>query len=91
MTQDWTSRHDLRVWAIKSTALGCENLMLAIKAYGYDSCPMEGMDSRRIRKLPKLFRHTDVMMVLGIGKSASNGVTLPRIRGERSRYVIKHI
>ena len=30
-------------------ALACENLMLALRAYGYDSCPMEGMDSKRIK------------------------------------------
>ena len=36
----------MAVWAHKSTALACENLMLSLRAYGYDSCPMEGMDSK---------------------------------------------
>lgn len=34
------SKADMRVWAHKSTALACENLMLALRAYGFDSCPM---------------------------------------------------
>ncbi len=90
MMREPTSHQDLRIWAIKSTALACENLMLAATAYGYDSCPMEGMDSTRVRKLLNLPRHSDVVMVIALGKRASNGVTLPRIRGERSRYVIHH-
>lgn len=90
MMREPTSHHDMRIWAIKSTALACENLMLATRAFGYDSCPMEGIDSRRIRKLLKLSRRSDVVMVIGIGKCAPKGMTLPRIRGERSRYVIEH-
>ena len=42
------SHSDMRVWAHKSAALACENLMLSLRAFGYDSCPMEGMDSKRI-------------------------------------------
>jgi nitroreductase len=90
MMREPTSHADLRNWAIKSTALGCENLMLAATAYGYDSCPMEGIDSRRIRKLLKLSSRSVIVMVIAIGKRAPNGVTLPRIRGDRKRYVIRH-
>lgn len=85
-----TSHQDMRVWAVKSTALACENLMLAATAFGYDSCPMEGMDSRRIRKMLRLTRSSSVVMVIAIGKRAANAGTLPRIRGERGRHVIHH-
>lgn len=89
MMREPTSHHDLRIWAVKSTALACENLMLAATAQGYDSCPMEGMDSTRIRKLLKLSRSSDIVMVIALGKRAVNGVTLPQIRGDRSQYVVQ--
>jgi nitroreductase len=81
---------DMRIWAIKSTALACQNMMLAARAYGYDSCPMEGIDSRRIRKMLKLPRSSDIVMVLGFGKRSPKGVTLPRIRANRALHVFKH-
>lgn len=90
MMREPTSNLEMRIWATKSTALACENLMLAARAFGYDSCPMEGIDSRRISKMLKLPRDAETVMVLGIGKRSSKGVTLPRIRGDRSRFVFKH-
>ena len=48
-----TSFNDMKIWAHKTTALGCQTLMLALRAFGYDSCPMEGIDSYRIKKLLK--------------------------------------
>jgi len=75
-----TSYSDMRVWAHKTTALACENLMLALRAYGYDSCPMEGMDSKRIKKMLKLPNKAEVCMVISIGKRAKNGVYGKRFR-----------
>ena len=75
-----SSYSDMRVWAHKTTALACENLMLALRAYGYDSCPMEGMDSKRIKKMLDLPRKAEVFMVVSVGKRAENGVY-----GKRSR------
>ena len=68
------SKADMRVWAHKSTALACENLMLAFRAFGYDSCPMEGMDERRIQKLLGIPRTAEVCMVISAGKRAPNGI-----------------
>ena len=85
-----TSIGDMRNWAIKSTALACENLMLAATAQGYDSCPMEGMDSTRVCKLLNLPRDSNVVMVIALGKRAANGVTLPQIRGDQAHYVFRH-
>ncbi|RMF17478.1 MAG: nitroreductase family protein [Candidatus Dadabacteria bacterium] len=78
---------DLKIWAVKTTALACENLMLAFRAAGYDSCPMEGFDERRIRKLLKLPKDAVVVMVVGAGKRAPGGVYGPRIRFERDRFI----
>ena len=78
---------DMRVWAHKTTALACENLMLALRAYGYDSCPMEGMDSVRIRKMLKLPRKAEICMVISVGKREKNGVYGERFRLNSEKYI----
>ncbi|WP_100639603.1 nitroreductase family protein [Marinobacter salexigens] len=68
------SVNEMKVWATKSTALAAQNLMLALRAHGYDSCPMEGFDECRVQKLLKLPRKGLVTMVLAAGERADNGV-----------------
>ena len=80
---------DMRVWAHKTTALACQNLMLALRAYGYDSCPMEGMDPARIRRLLKLPRQAEVSMVISAGKRAENGIYGKQIRFDRKHFVFE--
>jgi nitroreductase len=58
----------------KTTALACQNLMLSLVAQGYDSCPMEGYDEKRVKKILKLNRKTQVVMAIGIGKKDPKGV-----------------
>jgi nitroreductase len=84
-----TSHSDMRVWAHKSCALACENLMLAFRAYGYDSCPMEGLDSVRVRKLLHLGEGHEVVMAISAGKRAEAGVYGPRIRFDKSQFVFE--
>jgi len=81
------SKSDMRVWAHKTTALACENLMLALRAYGYDSCPMEGMDSKRIRKMLSLPKSAEVSMVISAGKRADNGVYGKRFRLDSDNFI----
>ncbi|HHB78609.1 MAG TPA: nitroreductase family protein [Saprospiraceae bacterium] len=64
----------------KSVGLGAVTLMYALGAEGYDSCPMEGMDSRRIRKLLDLPKGAKINMVISCGKRADGGVYGPRFR-----------
>ncbi len=80
---------DMRVWAHKSAALGCENLMLSLRACGYDSCPMEGIDERRIQKLLMLPRAAEVCMVISAGKRADNGIYGRQIRFDKSLFVFE--
>ena len=82
-----TSNSDMRVWAHKTTALACENLMLALRAYGYDSCPMEGMDSKKIKSLLKLPSGAEICMVVSIGKRAENGVYGKRSRLDSDEFI----
>lgn len=78
---------DMKVWAVKSTALAAENFMLALRAHGFDSCPMEGFDEHRVRRLLQLPADGVVVMVVGCGKRAADGVYHPRIRFGRERFV----
>jgi nitroreductase len=48
--------------------------MLSLRAFGFDSCPMEGMDERRIQKLLQLPRSAEVCMVISAGKRAEHGI-----------------
>lgn len=80
---------DMRVWAHKSTALACENLMLSLRGIGYDSCPMEGMDETRIRKLLGLPRAAEVSMVISAGKRADSGIYGKRIRFGKELFLFE--
>lgn len=85
------SRSDMRVWSVKSTALACQNLMLSLKSHGYDSCPMEGFDSVRVKKILGLPRGgSEIVMVVGVGVGLPEGIFGPRIRFD-SRYYLKEI
>lgn len=83
------SKADMRVWAHKTTALACENLMLSFRSFGFDSCPMEGMDERRIQKLLGLPRAAEVCMVVSAGKRAKHGVYEKQFRFDESLFVFE--
>lgn len=82
-----TSLSDLKIWAVKSTALACENLMLAFRAYGYDTCPMEGLDSVRVKKILQLPNDAVVVMAISAGKRTNEGVYGPRLRFAREQFI----
>ncbi len=82
-----TTSAEMLTWATKSTSLACENFMLAVKAHSFDTCPMEGFDSHRIKRLLNLSKHSYVTMVIAVGERAENGVYGPQIRFERDNFV----
>lgn len=81
------TKAEVDLWAAKSTALACENLVLALRAHGYDSCMMEGYDEVRVSKLLKLPAGAFPIMVIGAGERAEDGVFWPQLRFERSLFV----
>jgi len=81
-----TGRAGQTLWATKTTALACQNLMLALRAAGYDSCAMEGFDEPRAKRLLHLPAEAHIVMVLAAGKRAEGGVS-PLYRFERDLYV----
>ena len=84
----WPS--DLITWATKTTALACENIMLSIRAQGFDSLAMEGFDESRVKKLLKLKRHDHVTMIIAVGKCGEKGIYSPQIRFPKDEFIIKH-
>ena len=79
--------NEMKTWAVKSTALAAENMMLAFRAHGYDTCPMEGFDERRVRKILDLPGDAIVTMILGVGKRAENGIYHRRYRFPREEFI----
>ena len=85
-----TSFNDMKVWSQKTTALACQNFMLSMRAYGFDTCPMEGFDSHRLKKALKLPRKAQICMVIGAGKRDPKGIYGRQFRFDNS-YFIKEI
>jgi len=74
------SRSDLLVIAHKSTALAAENFMISMAAKGMDTCPMEGFDSKRVKKILGLPKSAEISMIIGCGYRDNNGIYGPRFR-----------
>jgi nitroreductase len=74
-------RRDLFKWAMKSTCLACQNLMIAAEALGINTCPMEGFDGRRLSGYLGLSsRYHEIVMVIAIGKKSHAYVESPQWR-----------
>lgn len=80
---------DMKVWAAKSTALAAAQLMLALRAHGYDSCPMEGYDMGRVRKLLKVPKDGFPIMIIAAGKRRADGIYHDRYRLKREDVVVE--
>lgn len=84
------SYSEMKLWATKTTALACQTLMLALRAHGYDSCPMEGFDEVRVKKTLGLGCGQSVVMILGCGRRAPGGIYGERIRSKDPRFVFRY-
>lgn len=78
---------DVKNWATNNTALAAENLMLALRAHGFDSCPMGGFDEPAMKKLLGLGDDHHVVMMIGAGERADNGIYNPQFRFEQDQFV----
>lgn len=83
----WPS--ELKAWASVTTSLACENLMLAFRAQGYDTCPMEGFDEVRVKKLLHLKSGAHVVMVISAGKRAQGGIYGYQIRLDPKNFIFE--
>lgn len=82
-----TSFNDMKVWSQKTTALACQNFMLSMRAYGFDTCPMEGFDSYRLKKILNLPKKAQICMVIGAGKRDPKGVYGKQFRFDNSLFI----
>ena len=48
--------------------------------FGYDTCPMEGFDSLKIKHLLKLNKNSEINMIIGCGIRLEEGVYGERFR-----------
>lgn len=69
-----TRNSDMRIVAHKSAALAAQNFMLAMTDAGYDTCPMEGSDTLRIKKFLGIPRSAEINMVIGCGVRLPEGI-----------------
>lgn len=74
------TQSDMRIVAHKSTALACENFMISMAGIGYDTCPMEGLDSLRLKRLLKLPYGAEISMVVACGIRVPEGLYWPQHR-----------
>jgi len=71
---------DQRVTVHKSCALAAQTFMLSIAAEGFESCPMEGFDEKRVKKELNLPCGAEINMIIAVGKGTAEGVWGPRVR-----------
>ncbi len=78
-----------RIVVHKSCALAAQTFMLSIAAEGLHSCPMEGFDKRRVKKLLELPRGAEINMIVSVGKGTDKGIWGPRHRVPYNDVVFK--
>ena len=75
-----TRNSDMRAVVHKSAALAAQTFMLSMAEVGYDTCPMEGHDSLRIKKILNLPLGAEINMVVSCGIRLEEGVYGKRFR-----------
>lgn len=81
------SECDMRVTVHKSCALAAQTFMIAMADAGYDTCPLEGLDSKRLKKLLNLPCGAEINMVIPCGiRDGEKGIW-----GERCRVPFEEV
>lgn len=80
------SENDMRVVVHKTCALAAQTFMLAMANEMYDTCPMEGFDSRRVKRILKLPYGAEINMIISCGIRDEKGVW-----GDRMRIPFKEV
>ena len=69
-----------RIVVHKSCALAAQTFMLSIAAEGFHSCPMEGFDEVRVKRMLKLPYGAEINMIISVGMATEEGIWGPRFR-----------
>ncbi len=75
-----TRLSDMRIVAHKSAGLAAQNFMISMAAIDYDTCPMEGSDTLRVKRILNLPRGAEINMVIGCGIRDDKGIYGQRFR-----------
>jgi len=62
-----TTYAGLRAYAAKHTMLAAQTFMIAARAYGLDTCPMEGFDEARIKRIFGVPRRMVIPVIVAVG------------------------
>ncbi len=73
-------KSDMRIVAHKTCGLAAENFMISMAAKGYDTCPMEGSDTLRVKNLLGLPAGAEINMIVSCGIRDEKGVYGERFR-----------
>lgn len=68
------SHSDMRIVAHKSAGLAAQNFMISMAAINYDTCPMEGFDSVKVKKILNIPSSAEVNMIIGCGVRTESGI-----------------
>lgn len=74
------SENDVRVVVHKTCGLAAQTFMLAMASEGYDTCPMEGFDGRKVKDMLNLPWGAEINMVISCGIRDDGGVWGDRMR-----------
>lgn len=80
---------DMRIVVHKSVALAAQTFMLSMQAEGYDTCPMEGFDSARVKRFLNLPRAAEICMIVSVGKAKPEGIYGRRVRLPREEVIFE--
>ncbi len=69
--REWQQRDE----AMRSVGIAAQTIMLAVKAMGYDSCPMIGFDADEVGKIINLPDDHVVCMMIAAGKALESAQT----------------
>ncbi len=75
-----------RFWLVKQVMLAVMNFMLAARAAGLDTCPMEGFDEVRVRRILGIPNRYLVALVVPVGTSADPPRPKTRLPLERTLH-----
>ncbi len=73
-------KSDMRVVVHKTAALAAQNFMISMAAEGYDTCPMEGSDTWRVKRILHLPVGAEINMIISCGIRKPEGVYGERFR-----------
>jgi hypothetical protein len=79
-----------RIVVHKSCALAAQTFMLSMAAEGFHTCPMEGFDEKRVKRILNLPRGAEINMIIAVGKGTEKGIWGPRFRVPNEKVIFVH-